>query len=53
MDKSQSNWLQSIQSGLIGGIVAILVALVLGVLGGIYPAWRASRFQPVEALRYE
>jgi len=26
---------------------------VLGVLGGLYPAWRASRMQPVEALRYE
>ena len=32
---------------------AIMVALVLGVLGGLFPAWRASRLQPVEALRYE
>jgi len=29
------------------------VALVLGVIGGVYPAWRASNLQPVEALRYE
>jgi ABC-type antimicrobial peptide transport system permease subunit len=32
---------------------AIGVALILGLLGGVYPAWRASRLQPVEALRYE
>jgi ABC-type lipoprotein release transport system permease subunit len=32
---------------------AIAVALVLGALGGLYPAWRATRLSPVEALRYE
>lgn len=32
---------------------AIGVALALGVLGGLYPAFRATRLQPVEALRYE
>lgn len=32
---------------------AIGVALLLGVLGGLYPAYRATRLQPVEALRYE
>jgi ABC-type lipoprotein release transport system permease subunit len=32
---------------------AIFVALALGVLGGLYPAFRATRLQPVEALRYE
>jgi len=29
------------------------VALLLGILGGIYPAYRASRLSPTEALRYE
>ncbi|RIK37956.1 MAG: hypothetical protein DCC57_21235 [Chloroflexi bacterium] len=34
-------------------VSAIGIALLLGLLGGLYPAWRASRLQPVEALRYE
>ncbi|HHS96887.1 MAG TPA: ABC transporter permease [Chloroflexi bacterium] len=34
-------------------VQTLLTAFVLGGLGGIYPAWRASRLQPVEALRYE
>jgi ABC-type antimicrobial peptide transport system permease subunit len=32
---------------------AILVALFLGLVGGFYPAFRATQLQPVEALRYE
>jgi ABC-type antimicrobial peptide transport system permease subunit len=32
---------------------AVSVALGLGLLGGFYPALRATRLQPVEALRYE
>ena len=31
----------------------VLMALTISVLATIYPSWRASRLDPVEALRYE
>lgn len=34
-------------------LLAMSVALGTGLLGGLYPAWRATRMQPVEALHYE
>jgi ABC-type antimicrobial peptide transport system permease subunit len=34
-------------------VQVLAVALMTGLLGGLYPAWRATRMQPVEALRYE
>ncbi len=34
-------------------VQALLVAVVTGALGGLYPAWRATQMRPVEALRYE
>jgi putative ABC transport system permease protein len=34
-------------------LLAFGAAILLGALGSLYPAWRASRTSPMEALRYE
>jgi len=35
------------------GLMVVGFAVVTSVLAGLYPAWRASNLNPVEALRYE
>ena len=49
--ESQLGW--PIESSPTAVVAAVTVSAGVGILFGFYPAWKASKLDPIEALRYE